>query len=130
MNSKFTNYQTIEITLIANSTLDTSCLQSALIQAGYKVQPWTTGKQGLEQIASHPPDLIVMEADLPDMTGYKLCQLLKTMNQLRYVPIIFLDTTDEPLHQLQAFRSGATDYLVSPIDPLKLLVRIEAQLRL
>jgi diguanylate cyclase (GGDEF)-like protein len=105
-------------------------LQGVLIPAGYRVTFATRGKQVLERIRDIKPDLILLDLMMPEMSGLEVCNLLKQIEGTGNIPIIFLTASQEAEHLIQAFESGAVDYITKPFKTNELLVRIRNHLEL
>jgi len=74
-------------------------------------------------------DLIVMELDLPDGSGFSLCQEIKGNEILSAIPIVFLTARVQLTDRIEGFKAGADDYVIKPFDSLELILRIDARLR-
>jgi CheY-like chemotaxis protein len=61
-----------------------------LTEQGY-VRPVTSGRQALQAAEHDPPDLVLLDVNMPEMTGYEVCERLKQMERLKDVPVIFPD---------------------------------------
>lgn len=117
--------------LVVDDTPDNLRLLSNLLtEAGHKVRKVTDGKWALQASLLSPPDLILLDIMMPEMSGYEVCRLLKEMDRTRNVPIIFLSVNDEVLDKVQAFRFGGADYITKPFEPAEVLVRVETQLKI
>ncbi len=101
-----------------------------LQQAGFRVVEATTGKQALELAAEHNPMLILLDVNLPDMSGFDVCQLMRKDPRIKATPILHISASSvQSYHQVHGLNSGADSYLVEPIDPAVLIATIKAVLR-
>lgn len=89
----------------------------------------TTGEGALALARECKPDVILLDANLPSMTGFDVCELLKNDPELEDVPVIFVTSHDAPALELDALRMGAADYLTKPLVASQLQARVHAQLR-
>ncbi|MBW4659206.1 MAG: response regulator [Drouetiella hepatica Uher 2000/2452] len=105
-------------------------LSRLLTQKGYAVRAVKTGKLALEAIATLPPELILMDICMPEMDGYTICQKLKSSEQTRDIPIIFISALDEVLDKIRAFAVGGVDYITKPFQLAEVLARVETHLTL
>ncbi len=105
-------------------------LTQILSNQGYKVRVSPSGKLALKSCQSNPPDLILLDINMPEMDGYEVCQHLKASEQTGDIPVIFISALDETINKLNAFTVGGVDYITKPFEPLEVLARIEHQLRL
>ncbi|WP_226582662.1 response regulator [Microseira wollei] len=99
-----------------------------LTQAGYETTFATSGEQALERVKTAHPDLILLDLMMPGMNGLAVCKKLKTDPDFYQIPIIFLTASNEIDNLLEAFKTGAADYITKPFRPEEVLIRIETQL--
>ncbi|MDR5823273.1 response regulator [Caballeronia sp. LZ043] len=90
----------------------------------------TTGEAALALARESTPDLILLDANLPTMTGFDVCEILKHDAKLSRVPVIFVTSHDAPALEVDAFNMGASDYVIKPLVAARLQARVRAQLRL
>jgi diguanylate cyclase (GGDEF)-like protein len=88
-----------------------------------------TADEGLSRARELRPDLILLDVDLPLVTGFELCQRLKQDPATAGVPIIFLTGASEVYAKVQGFDLGAVDYVTKPFEPAELRARVRAALR-
>ncbi|MBP0015161.1 MAG: diguanylate cyclase [Roseofilum sp. SBFL] len=105
-------------------------LSKMLTQQGYKVRKAINGEMAIASCTAQPPDLILLDINMPGMNGYQVCDVLKSSSMTAQIPIIFLSTLDEANHKLQAFKSGGLDYITKPFQVEEVLARVEHQLSL
>ncbi len=115
-----------EILIIDDEPQIRKLLQINLESNDYKVIQAGTGKEGLMLSASHPPDLILLDIGLPDMSGHKV---LEQLRQWYNKPVIILSVQDDESSIVSALDNGATDYLTKPFRTGELLARIRLALR-
>ena len=117
--------------LVVDDTLfNLQLLSTVLIQYGYKVQTASDGLMALTTVEMAPPDLILLDIDMPGMNGYEVCQHLKANTHSRDISVIFISALNEALDKVQAFAVGGVDYITKPFQIEEVLVRIENQLTL
>ena len=95
----------------------------------YEIERFAGGLVALDDLLVRPPDLIVLDLNLPDVDGLTICRELKKHEETRRVPIIMLTARVEERDKLLGFELGADDYLTKPFSMKELLARITAQLR-
>jgi two-component system, OmpR family, alkaline phosphatase synthesis response regulator PhoP len=93
---------------------------------GFRVRTAETGPAALEEAASDPPNLIVLDLMLPGLDGYEVCRTLRAESD---VPIIMLTARDEDVDKIVGLELGADDYLTKPFNPRELVARARAILR-
>jgi two-component system, OmpR family, KDP operon response regulator KdpE len=101
-------------------------LRLTLEAAGYKVYDAPDGRQGLAEVASRHPDVVVLDLGLPDMDGLDVVLRLREWSN---VPIIVLSVRESEQDKVTALRSGADDYLTKPFSTEELLARLEVARR-
>lgn len=89
----------------------------------------TSGDEALEQARARRPDIILLDADMPGMSGFDLCRLFKRDPALMDVPVIFTTAHPSVAFQVSAFDSGAADFVAKPVAPDHLRSRVRAHLR-
>jgi DNA-binding response OmpR family regulator/DNA-binding CsgD family transcriptional regulator len=105
-------------------------LTGVLAEQGYRVRAVSNGKQALSTIQKEPPDLILLDIMMPDMNGYEVCQQLKSNEQTRDIPVIFISALDEIFDKMTAFSIGGVDYITKPFQVEELLARVNTHLTL
>ncbi|MDQ5939468.1 MAG: hypothetical protein QG557_416 [Pseudomonadota bacterium] len=115
--------------MIVDDTPDNLALLSdTLSESGYRVLVATDGLSALEQIHYLTPDIILLDVMMPGIDGFETCHRLKSNPSTCNIPILFMTALSELDHLLRGFHEGAVDYLVKPIRPPEVLVRIDVQL--
>jgi two-component system phosphate regulon response regulator PhoB len=100
-----------------------------LLQHGYDVTCSLSGEEGLAQMRSRPPDLVLLDIMLPGMDGLEVCKALKQDGRTAATPLIMLTARSEEADIVAGLELGADDYLTKPFSPRVLLARIKAVLR-
>jgi PAS domain S-box-containing protein len=103
-------------------------LASMLTEQGYKVRSVTKGAAGLRGAQAAPPDLILLDINMPEMNGYEVCQSLKNSDRTCDIPVIFISAMDDVLDKVKAFTVGGVDYITKPFQVEEVLVRVENHL--
>jgi two-component system KDP operon response regulator KdpE len=88
---------------------------------GFRVHVETHGAKALTYAADHPPDLAVLDLNLPDMIGHDVCLELRRLCRPWIIPIVMLTGAARPTDKLRAFASGSDVYLIKPIDVAELV---------
>ena len=101
-------------------------LRTVLTAQHFLVTLANRGEEGLALAAANPPDLIILDMNLPDMDGLQVCEQLREWTQL---PIIVLSVRDSERDKVQALNKGADDYLAKPFYIDELVARIRVALR-
>ena len=115
-----------EILIIDDEPQMRKLLGITLESNDYKVLQAETGKEGVIQAASHPPELILLDIGLPDKSGH---EILKELRQWYNKSIIILSVQNNETDIVTALDNGATDYLSKPFRTAELLARIRSAIR-
>jgi DNA-binding response OmpR family regulator len=100
-----------------------------LNRAGYETSVATNGRDALDRINADPPDLVLLDLMLPEMSGTEVATRVRTNPVTAGVPIIMLTAKAEEVDQIVGLKVGADDYVTKPFSPKVLLARVEAVLR-
>ncbi len=96
------------------------------ILSDYKVSFSENAKDGIKLSAINPPSIIILDLNLPDMSGI---EVIKNIREWSNVPIIILSARNSEIDKVEALEIGADDYLTKPFSSQELLVRIKVALR-
>lgn len=117
--------------LVVDDTLaNVQLLSRMLTEHGYKVRKVLNGPMALMGVQTAPPDLILLDVNMPEMSGYEVCQSLKSNHATQDIPIIFISALNEVAEKVKAFSVGGVDYITKPFQLDEVLARIEHQLML
>lgn len=117
--------------LVVDDTPDNLRLLSAMLtERGYKVRQALNGQMALTTVRRIPPDLILLDINMPQMNGYEVCTRLKADEQTCEIPVIFISALDDVLDKVNAFKVGGADYITKPFQSEEVLARIQNQLNL
>jgi len=101
-------------------------LQTTLYEAGYGVILAKDGQEGIDMVVREHPDLVLLDINLPDMTGFDACRLIR----LSFAgPILIVTVRNAVRDKIAALDAGADDYIVKPFAIGELLARVRAALR-
>lgn len=87
------------------------------------------GQDGLTMAAATKPDLILLDVNLPRVSGFDVCRRLKSQPDLAAIPVIFLASADDADERARGLELGAVDYIAKPFDDVELEARVKATLR-
>lgn len=101
-----------------------------LKQIGLPVLEASTGKEALELVERHRPVIVLLDVNLPDMSGIEVCRRIRENPRTAAVTIVHISASNiQSQHQVLGLDSGADGYLVEPIDPAVLIATVNAYLR-
>tara|TARA_R100001039_G_C1841160_1_gene102188 strand:- start:715 stop:1080 length:366 start_codon:yes stop_codon:yes gene_type:complete len=104
-------------------------LRFRLERKSYTVQSSTDGEEALTQMLASPPDLIVLDYQMPVRNAHEIVEILKQQPSCRDIPILVLASQWREEDVIDALQQGITDYVIKPFSPDELLFRIERALR-
>ncbi len=105
-------------------------LEGMLRQQGYQVRSFPRGRLALAAAAENPPDLILLDINMPEMNGYEVCEQLKSSDKLAWIPVIFLSALGETEDKVKAFQSGGVDYVTKPFQLEEVQARVDTHIKL
>lgn len=121
--------QTRDTVLVVDDSPETlGFITEAMEADGVIVLVATSGRQALAIAGRVTPDVVLMDAVMPEMDGFETCRSLKAMPALAHVPVIFMTGLSETEHIVRGLASGGVDYLTKPIDLDELRARIRVHL--
>ncbi len=116
----------IKILIIEDENSIRYFMRTMLEYAGYDVLTAATGREGIELINSHCPDVVLLDLGLPDMDGI---EVVKSLRKWSSMPVIVVSARGEEKDKVAALDAGADDYLSKPFGQAELLARIKVALR-
>jgi two-component system sensor histidine kinase/response regulator len=105
-------------------------LEDLLSQQGHVVRSFPRGRLALEAAARNPPDLILLDINMPEMSGFKVCELLKSDEKLARIPVIFLSALNDASDKVHAFQCGGVDYVTKPFQVDEVQARVQTHLQI
>jgi putative two-component system response regulator len=105
-------------------------MRDMLREKGYRVSTFPRGGLALKAASRRPPDIILLDIDMPDMTGFEVCKRLKGDHQLREIPVMFISALSSAHDKVHAFELGGVDYITKPFQFEEIFARVETHLRL
>ncbi|UTP40884.1 response regulator transcription factor [Phenylobacterium sp. LH3H17] len=101
-------------------------LAFAFAKAGLATREAPDGEAALAAVAADPPDLVVLDINMPRLNGLDVCRRLRAQGDL---PILFLSSRDDEIDRVLGIELGADDYVVKPFSPREVVARVQAILR-
>jgi putative two-component system response regulator len=105
-------------------------LAGILRDQGYEPRPVPGGRLALQAARAAPPDLILLDINMPEMNGFEVCERLKADEALRDIPVLFITADAVPADKVKAFAMGAVDYITKPFQVEEVVARVATHLRL
>jgi two-component system sensor histidine kinase/response regulator len=118
-----------DILIVDDTPANLDVLAEMLEEQGYRARPVPSGFLALQSARVQPPDLILLDINMPEMDGYEVCQHLKADVNLRDIPVIFISALRDTTDKVQAFDAGAVDYITKPFQFEEVKARVQTHLR-
>lgn len=124
------NLRSARILLVDDDPLAIESLRSTLAPLGATLLAAADGEEALAQMHNEVPDLVLLDAQMPRLDGYAVCQAMQTDPVLSQVPVAFVSVHADAKHETLGFAVGASDFLAKPFKPDVLLARVRKLLQL
>ncbi|WP_437994290.1 response regulator [Sorangium sp. So ce145] len=118
------------VLIVDDSADNLTVLSHALMSDGMEVAVARDGEEAIELVSRAQPDLILLDALMPGLSGFETCRRLKADPATQGIPVIFMTALAEARFRLQGFRVGAVDYVTKPFEKTELLARVHTQISL
>jgi putative two-component system response regulator len=105
-------------------------LEAILFKEGYQLEMAEDGKQALEMTRNLQPDVILLDVMMPGMTGFEVCQVIRSEASIAEIPIVMLTALDDRDSKIRGLEAGADDFISKPFDRYELRARLMAITRL
>jgi len=112
------------ILIVDDEYIGRETLQSVLEGEGYELEMAENGIQAIEKAKQLLPDVILLDVMMPGMTGFEVCQRIRSDPQIAEIPIIILTALDDRESLLNALKAGADDFISKPFDRFELRARL------
>ncbi|MFT7129066.1 MAG: DNA-binding response OmpR family regulator/DNA-binding CsgD family transcriptional regulator [Gammaproteobacteria bacterium] len=124
-----TNHEPKGIVLVVDDSADTlGVLNEALASDGYTVFVAMDGAQALAIADRMAPDIVLMDAIMPNIDGFEACRALKQNSELSDVPVVFMTGLSDTEHVVKGLEAGGVDYINKPIKLDEMLARVKVHL--
>ena len=117
------------VLLVEDEPAQREVLRYNLVAEGFAVTLASNGEEALMLVAEAPPDVIVLDWMMPNVSGIEVCRRLKTRPETRAIPIIMLSARSEEVDRVRGLETGADDYVIKPYSLIELMARVRAQVR-
>ncbi len=128
--SSESNGPVADILVVDDTPANLQLLSGMLKERGYRVRPAPSGTLALQAARSEVPDLILLDINMPDLSGYDVAREIKSDERLRDIPIIFISALNETDDKVRAFEAGGVDYVTKPFQFAEVQARVSTHLSL
>ncbi len=118
------------ILIVDDERRNRQLLEVMLSQEGYELVTADSGRDALDSVAAHRPDLILLDVMMPGLNGYEVAAALKVDPATRHIPIIILTALDDRNSKIHGLTAGAEEFLTKPVNRHELCLRVRNLLRL
>lgn len=118
------------IMLIDDTPENLTVLSALLQQRGYKVRAFPRGRMALAAAKRQPPDLVLLDINMPEMDGFEVCKAFQREPDLIDIPVIFISAMDSTEDKVHALQSGGVDYITKPFQAEEVYARVNTHLQL
>jgi len=130
MNASRDEQPTASVLIVDDTPATLTLLYGIIRERGYKARPVPSGELALQAAAAHPPDLILLDIDMPAMNGFEVCERLKANPALQDIPVIFTTAMTDIADKVRAFSVGGVDYITKPFQVEEVHARVATHLEL
>ena len=123
------NNEKFLILVIEDNPIDRRLIEKILRKQGYRLHLASEGKTGLQLAESQKPDLVLLDYDLPGMTGAEICEELKSNDLTKNIPVVFLTGSDTARSIIECFDLDAENYFAKPLNPRFLTSQVDLILK-
>jgi CheY-like chemotaxis protein len=118
------------IMIVDDNPANLKLLEEMLRQQGYETRLFPLGRLALAAANKEPPDVILLDINMPEINGYEVCGRLQSNPRLCEIPVIFISALNETEDKVKGFRVGGADYISKPFQFEEVQARVETQLKL
>lgn len=122
--------ESMTILTVDDTPANIRLLTHHLQKQGYNVITAEDGFEGFKAAITHQPDLILLDIMMPGTDGYEVCELLKTEEQTRHIPVMFLTAKTDVEARVKGFELGAVDFITKPFNLVEISTRVQNQLEM
>jgi len=118
------------ILIVDDSSINRKLLSAILAMQGYEITEAADGREALNKANSESPDLILLDVNMPEMSGYDVCAELKRNNITKDIPVIFVTALETLWDRIEGFSLGGVDYIHKPFENIEVLARVDTHIQL
>jgi class 3 adenylate cyclase len=118
------------VLVVDDTPANVKLLADVLTFKGFQVETAASGREGLEKLAAKPPDIVLLDIMMPDMSGYEVCKEIRANPATALLPVVLVTSLDPQGERIKGIEAGADDFLTKPINQPELLARVRSLLRI
>lgn len=120
----------MRILIIDDVPTNLSLLEGILQERNFQVASFPRGRLALAAMEENPPDLVLLDVNMPGMNGYEVCAAMRQNPRLAEIPVLFLSALNEEADKVKGFEAGGLDFITKPFQVEEVLARVTTHLQL
>ncbi len=121
--------RTADILVVDDDPRNRKLLEEYLLGAGYEVRLAYDGRSALAAVAERPPDLVLLDVMMPDLSGLEVCRQIKGDPRTRLCQVVLVTALDGAPHRVEGLDTGADDYIAKPVRREEFMAKVRSMLR-
>jgi putative two-component system response regulator len=119
-----------KVLVVDDSAANRDLIEACLAGVECVIATAADGPDALKAVEAAPPDLVLLDVQMPGIDGYQVCRRIKSDPKLRLIPIVMLTALNDTNDRVNALESGADDFMSKPVERIELVARVRSALRL
>jgi putative two-component system response regulator len=118
------------VLVVDDGAANRELIEACLAGIDCEIRTAENGKTALRMIEASPPDLVLLDVQMPGMDGYEVCSRIKARPRGELLPVVMITALDRAHDRVMALEAGADDFMSKPVERIELVARVRAALRL